>query len=88
MHGEAPRVDVTVSRAGADVELTVIDAGRGFDVDVVRDGRGLGLVSMEERVHMIGGRVEVLSRPLQGTVIRAFVPAGAREPAPAELACQ
>jgi signal transduction histidine kinase len=78
-HGGAPRIDVTVRRSGDQIELTVLDEGRGFDVDLVRDGGGLGLVSMEERALLVGGRVDVVSQPQQGTVIRASVPAGVPE---------
>jgi len=76
-HGEARRLQVSVSRCGAHVELSVVDDGKGFDVESVRrDGRGLGLVSLEERAHAAGGEVLITSKPGMGSSIIARVPAG------------
>ena len=48
------------------------DDGRGFDVDAVaaRGRRNFGLQFMRERVELIGGRLDVQSRPGAGTVVR------------------
>jgi signal transduction histidine kinase len=78
IHGDARRLAVSIARSGEDIELTVTDDGRGFDLEAVRqDGGGLGLVSIEERAHMIGGRLQIVASPQRGTTIRVRVPAGA-----------
>jgi signal transduction histidine kinase len=59
------------------VRLEVRDRGAGFDVGQVRRVGGLGLVSMEERVHLVGGSLSVESRPGAGTLILAVVPLAA-----------
>ena len=60
-----------------DVELTVTDDGRGFDLEAVRGtGGGLGLVSIEERAHVIGGDVQIITGLGQGTTIHVRAPAG------------
>jgi signal transduction histidine kinase len=75
-HGDARRLSVSIVRADPDVQLTITDDGKGFDVDAVRRGGfGLGLVSMEERAHLLGGTVSIVSIPGQGTTIRFRVPA-------------
>jgi PAS domain S-box-containing protein len=56
------------------VELVVRDAGTGFDVDQAKRNCGLGLVSMQERVHLVHGRLDIESRPGAGTKIRAVIP--------------
>jgi signal transduction histidine kinase len=85
-HGGARRLSVSLTRPGRDVEMTVTDDGRGFDLDAVRhDGDGLGLVSIEERAHVIGGAVEIVSGVEQGTTIRVIAPAAAA-PQPAASA--
>ncbi len=56
------------------VELVVRDFGAGFNVGAVTAGRGLGLVSMQERVHLVNGILSVESEPQRGTTIRARVP--------------
>lgn len=57
-----------------EVQLVVQDAGAGFDVEEGRKNRGLGLVSMQERVHLVHGSFSVESTPGMGTRIFAAVP--------------
>jgi signal transduction histidine kinase len=76
VHGSARRLQVLLARSNDHVQLTVSDDGRGFDLEVVRrDGRGLGLVSMEERTHVVGGDVEITTGFGKGTTIRVRCPA-------------
>jgi signal transduction histidine kinase len=78
VYGEARRLAVSIAKSADHIELTVTDDGRGFDVEAVRrDGSGLGLVSMEERAHVVGGDLQIITRPGEGTTIRAQIPAGA-----------
>jgi PAS domain S-box-containing protein len=56
------------------VQLVVSDAGAGFDVEAAKRNRGLGLVSMQERVHLVHGTLSVESEPGKGTKILAVVP--------------
>jgi len=66
---------VTLGREGDELNLTVVDDGQGFDVTAVRsDGRGLGLVTMEERVNLVGGHLSIVSVPGQGTTVRVRGP--------------
>ena len=49
----------------------VVDDGQGFDVSAVQsNGGGLGLVTMEERVNLIGGDISVVSEAGRGTTVR------------------
>jgi signal transduction histidine kinase len=62
-------------RAGAkEVELVVTDVGAGFDIHEATTNAGLGLLSMQERVHLLRGRFGIESRPGSGTKIVAAVP--------------
>ena len=56
-----------------ELRLTVRDSGQGFDPEQARRGTGLGLITMNERARMIGGRLQILSRPAHGTRIRVSV---------------
>jgi signal transduction histidine kinase len=56
------------------VQLEVRDTGAGFDVEAVRYGSGLGIVSMQERVHVMNGEFQMESKPGAGTRILAWVP--------------
>jgi signal transduction histidine kinase len=78
VYGEARRLAVSIARSADYIELTVTDDGRGFDLEAVRrNGNGLGLVSMEERAHVVGGDLQIITGPGQGTTIRVRIPAGA-----------
>jgi PAS domain S-box-containing protein len=65
---------VKLSAIESGVRLTVSDAGAGFDVEAAKKNRGLGLVSMQERIHLVRGRFSVESQPGAGTRIIALVP--------------
>ena len=49
------RFSVDLHGSADNVQLAVRDAGVGFDVQEIRRGAGLGLVSMQERVHLVNG---------------------------------
>ncbi len=74
VHGRASVVRVQLRRVRGNVELRVEDNGAGFVVDAPREKKGLGIVSMTERVRMVGGRLELASQPGQGTAVMAAVP--------------
>lgn len=75
-HAAACEVNVALRREDGWCILQVADNGVGFDPAHIntRDGHGLGLVGMRERVAMIGGELEVASRPGAGARITARVP--------------
>jgi signal transduction histidine kinase len=80
-HGAGTRFSVSLIRFGDEVELNVVDNGRGFDLEAVRrEGRGLGLVSMEERAHIVGAHLTIVSAPGEGTSIRLRSPLRRIEP--------
>jgi signal transduction histidine kinase len=77
-HSAARGVSVTVSAGPQGIAAEVMDDGRGFDpdttlVEAARDGH-LGLVGMYERIHMLGGRTDIESRPGGPTVISVKLP--------------
>jgi len=80
-HAGASRVDVTFERHGGDCVLTVRDDGRGFDA-AQRPHRALGLVGLKERAQMLGGQLDIRSRPGAGTVISVAFPTVAADPRP------
>ncbi len=41
------------------VHLQIRDAGAGFDVGEAKGGKGLGLISMQERAHLVNGSFAV-----------------------------
>lgn len=72
-HSGASRVDVALHGNGNGLHLEVTDHGKGFNPDAALLRDGLGLVSMRERLYLIGGELVVQSRPGEGTTVRAHV---------------
>ena len=74
-HAGTARASVTLRRADGGLLLAVGDQGVGFDPTRPREGRSLGLASMRERLHLVGGTLDVESSPGRGTTVVAWVPA-------------
>ncbi len=72
-HAGARRVGLRVRHARGGVQLVVTDDGSGFEPGSV-SGAHLGLAGMRSRAEQLGGRLEIVSRPGDGTVIKANVP--------------
>ena len=73
-HGHPRQVTVGLSANDADVRLDIVDDGIGFDPVLAMKGPGLGLISMHERLGLIGGELRIESRAGAGTAIRARAP--------------
>jgi signal transduction histidine kinase len=72
-HSEAARVSVVLRSSLTFVELTVTDDGCGFDPRLLATDR-LGLAGISERVRLLGGAVEIDTKPGVGTTVRATLP--------------
>lgn len=84
-HAEASHVSVLLAFTHGEARLEVADDGHGFDTagDWTRAG-SLGLLGMQERATLLGGRLAVITAPGRGTRIVATLPvlAGAGGAAP------
>ncbi len=73
-HARAKTVDVALRQDHDTLDLGIRDDGRGFDVESARRraGRGdsTGLLGMQERVELLGGKFAIDSAPGTGTLIR------------------
>ena len=77
-HAEATQAELELHCDGGQARLRVADHGKGFDQSALPDaGAGeesYGMHSMTERAELVGGQIEVTSRPGLGTVVTAIVP--------------
>ena len=73
-HAKAQHVTVHLQLGQECVVLRVADDGIGYDVEAARGSGGMGLGGMEERAQRIGGTLEILSAPGQGTTLKLEVP--------------
>ncbi|CAB3661156.1 Serine/threonine-protein kinase PknD [Paraburkholderia sediminicola] len=79
-HAAANEVIITLERTSDACVLEIRDDGQGFDAQAIRK-TSFGLAGMEERVLMLGGRIEVVSAPGAGTAIKVSLPDHPAEPA-------
>jgi two-component system, chemotaxis family, sensor kinase Cph1 len=81
-HTDAARVETLLQQAC--IVIRVSDAGSGYDAtaSVASTHRGLGLISVRERLALIGGSAQVLSTPGGGTVAVLSAPLSADQPSP------
>jgi signal transduction histidine kinase len=68
-HSGARHTEIRLTRNNQETRLSIIDDGHGFDHQRIKPG--VGLQSMQERLQMLGGTVEIISAPKQGTRVVA-----------------
>jgi two-component system, NarL family, sensor histidine kinase UhpB len=70
-HSGAKSVVVTLKVEGSDLVVEISDDGQGFELETTP---GVGLSSMQERVAMVDGKLEIESKVGQGTSVCLRVP--------------
>ncbi|MBW2340716.1 MAG: PAS domain S-box protein, partial [Deltaproteobacteria bacterium] len=74
-HSHATKAKLTLKSSEGTIWATIEDNGVGFLVDDVllssQNAKSLGLISMKERVALIGGELQISSAPGKGTIISA-----------------
>jgi PAS domain S-box-containing protein len=76
-HSRAKQVKTELGSANNEIRLRIADTGVGFDPAVRSADVGIGLLSMRERLRLVGGRLAIHSAPMRGTEILAEVPLSA-----------
>jgi signal transduction histidine kinase len=74
-HADATRVSVMLEYRYDELLVIVEDNGRGFQKEVERNG--LGLIGINERVALVGGKLNIESAPGLGTTLAIRIPATA-----------
>jgi two-component system, NarL family, sensor kinase len=79
-YADSPKAFIHVARVGDEVKLEIGDYGKGIRADILKSSRdavaplGVGIQGMKERMRQLSGRLEVTSRPNEGTVVTATLP--------------
>jgi ligand-binding sensor domain-containing protein/signal transduction histidine kinase len=77
-HSEAHRIELEIRYDENQLRLRIRDDGKGMDSQVVDDASHTGhwgLLGMRERTKLVGGNLEVWSKPDSGTEIELSIPA-------------
>jgi signal transduction histidine kinase len=77
-YARAATVWISLAERDGELNFEVKDDGLGFEVAAVAEGAGLQ--SMRDRVDVVGGTLEIESRPGQGTTVKGRVLLPARRP--------
>jgi len=74
-HADAKNVKVVLTEENKKTVLLISDDGRGFDTNEKRAGELIhfGILTMAERIKLIGGNLEITSTPGKGTTIKIEV---------------
>jgi PAS domain S-box-containing protein len=73
-HSGTAKCEVFLKGSHDAILLDIEDKGVGFNTDEVRNKPGLGLLSMRERVQLVGGNIKVDTEPGRGTSIHVSIP--------------
>jgi PAS domain S-box-containing protein len=77
-HSHASAVELTLDFRADSIAMTVADNGNGFELppatgDLAVSGK-LGLIGMQERARLLGGTIDMESKPGEGTKVVVTVP--------------
>jgi len=72
-HSGVCQFDVSLKGVSNEINLSVHDGGVGFDPEKAINQAGIGLISMQERLKLVGGQLSIDSKVQRGTTIHARV---------------
>ncbi|MEJ5993521.1 ATP-binding protein [Pedobacter sp. Du54] len=74
-HARATQVNISTSLMKEILYLHIAENGVGFNYEEIKhQKRGIGLYSIHKRIEMIDGKIEIDSKPTQGTLITIEIP--------------
>lgn len=73
-HAEATRLTIQLAKDTQGLSLTIEDNGVGFHRQDISQKMGAGLKSMQDRIAILKGFLEVDTAPGKGTLLSVFVP--------------
>jgi len=73
-HAHAGAVRIWARKRGKDITLTIRDNGRGITKAEHSSAASIGLLGMNERARLLGGRVKIAGVPGRGTSVTVTIP--------------
>ena len=73
-HSAAKFAQVVLAKTERAIRLSISDNGCGFDTRSDLMEKGLGFISMQERLRLVGGDMDIYSQPRHGTRVNVSVP--------------
>lgn len=73
-HANATQITINTTAIRGEAVLTVRDNGRGILPDEITNRRSIGLLGMEERAALLGGRFAIAGEPGRGTTVTVSIP--------------
>jgi len=73
-HANATKVEINLSEKDGILLLEVVDNGKGITKAAVTNPKSFGLIGIKERVHSLGGEVDISGTPNAGTRLKVKMP--------------
>lgn len=73
-HASATIVEINLTSKDGRLLLEVVDNGKGITTEAVTNPKSFGLIGIKERVHPLGGEVDIVGSPNEGTRISVKMP--------------
>jgi PAS domain S-box-containing protein len=73
-HSKATKVKLAITKNERLIEIFISDNGVGIVGEQINDYKSYGIIGIKERVNSFNGKIEISSRPGQGTTLDIFIP--------------
>ncbi len=73
-HSGATRAEVAMQLNDGELRVEIADNGKGIDQAMIAHPESLGILSMQERARMLGGKIAITSNPGKGTCVILSAP--------------
>lgn len=73
-HANATKVEITLAEKDGLLLLEVVDNGKGITRAAITNPKSFGLIGIKERIHSLGGEVDITGTPNAGTRLTVKMP--------------
>jgi signal transduction histidine kinase len=73
-HADATKVEINLNEKDGMLLLEIVDNGKGISNAAITNPKSFGLIGIKERVHSLGGEVNIAGTPTEGTRLTVKMP--------------